>query len=139
MVAHTTEQMDGEEGESSRVEYYLMLTQTADNQDTTTKTDGLICCYLAFPTLSLSSRPVERQLIIRTQRSLHTQLTNRCMCFLLLLWTTKQNPIYQEEAPPAKEADTKESTDKSSTDWWTGSDYNGRKYPSPKVKVGVNL
>lgn len=40
----------------------------------------------------------------------------------------------QEEAAPAKEADSVEKS-AGKTDWWTGSDYNGRKYPSPKVRL----
>eukprot|EP00903_Cladosiphon_okamuranus_P009796 g9313.t1 len=40
----------------------------------------------------------------------------------------------KEDAPPAKEAVSKETT-KGKTDWWTGSAYNGRKYPSPKAET----
>lgn len=50
----------------------------------------------------------------------------------LLFWTTAAPLLYQEEAPPAKEAESAE-TSTGKADWWTGSDYNGRKYPTPKV------
>lgn len=39
----------------------------------------------------------------------------------------------QEEAPPPKKDADSAETSTTKTDWWTGSDYNGRKYASPKV------